>query len=177
MKIGTYNVLGLTGYPKEEAAPVIGAAGEARNADHFARVFSELDCDILALQEGVAVRAMQPIARSLNRYLTTFPSPINWPGHVLSRFPILESRIFSHADPTLETPPFSRTCGAALLAVDASTLLWVVDVHLHPNKVELRLQEADMLKERLESLRSISENLIVLGDFNSEIDEKVHQNQ
>lgn len=175
MQIGTYNVLGLTGYPKEESAAAIGKPGEEANGDHFTRVFTELNCDILALQEGVPVRAMQRIAKAMNRYLTTFPSPINWPGHILSRYPILESRIFSHADPTQQTPPFSRTSGAALLAI-GDTMLWVVDVHLHPSDADLRIREADILQERLQKLQPITDNIVVLGDFNSEVHEKVHRN-
>ncbi|MDP6042706.1 MAG: endonuclease/exonuclease/phosphatase family protein [Candidatus Latescibacteria bacterium] len=176
MKIGTYNVLGLKGYPPEEAIDAIGKPGEESNSAHFAQVFSQLNCDILALQEGVTVRTMQQIARQMDRYLATFPSPINWPGHILSNYPILESRTFSHADPKEKTPPFSRTCGAALLAVDDDTTLWVVDVHLHPSDIDLRIREADILQERIEKIQSVTDNIIVLGDFNSEVDERVHQN-
>ena len=175
MQIGTYNVLGLKGYPPEESVRAIGSPGEDTNTAHFARVFSTLSCDILALQEGVTVRTMQQIARQMGRYLATFPSPINWPGHVLSRFPILESLVFSHAVPTDDTPPFSRTAGAALLDVDGAGLMWVVTVHLHPADVELRKREADILQERVEILRSVTDNMVILGDFNSEVVERVHQ--
>lgn len=175
MKIGTYNVLGLTGYPKEEAAAEIGLPGEETNGDHFVRVFSELDCDILGLQEGVTVRAIQYIAKKMNRYVATCPSPINWPGHVLSRYPILESRVFSHTDPHQQTPPFSRTSGAALLAINDTTKLWYVNLHLHPSDVDLRIQEANIIKDRLQALQPITDNIVVVGDFNSEVDELVHQ--
>ena len=163
MKIGTYNVLGLKGYPPEEAANTIGKPGEESNIAHFARVFTELGCDILALQEGVTVHTMQQIARQMDRYLATFPSPINWPGHILSCYPILESRTFSHADPKEKTPPFSRTSGAALLAIDDDLTLWVVDVHLHPGDVDLRIREADILQDRIAQIQSITSHMIVLG--------------
>lgn len=174
MQIGTYNVLGLKGFPPEEAARKIGVPGDETNTAHFTRVFTDLTCDILALQEGVAVRTVQHIAREMGYYLATFPSPLNWPGHVLSRYPILESRVFSHADPSQKTPPFSRTSGAALLDIENG--LWIVDVHLHPSDVNLRKQEADILKGRLEGLLTVTDNIIVLGDFNSQVDEQVHQN-
>ena len=176
MKIGTYNVLGLKGYPPEEAVKTIGKLGDDANVDHFTNVFTELDCDILALQEGVAVRTMQKIAHNLNCYLATIPSPINWPGHILSRYPILESRAFSHTDAQEKTPPFSRTSGAALLAIDDNTQLWVVDIHLHPSDVDLRIREAAILQQRIENIQSITENIIVLGDFNSEVHEQIHLN-
>jgi endonuclease/exonuclease/phosphatase family metal-dependent hydrolase len=176
MRIGTYNVLGLTGYPPEEAVGTIGKPGEDSNSDHFARVFTQLSCDILALQEGVQVRTMQQIVRQMDRYLATFPSPKSWPGHILSRYPILESRTFSHVDPKEGTPPFSRTSGAALLAIDSDTTLWVVDVHLHPSDIDLRILESNILQEHIEKIQSVTSNIIVLGDFNSKVDERVHQN-
>ena len=173
MRIGTYNVLGLTGYPKDEASRAIGVPGDERNSQHFARVFSELSCDVLALQEGVAARTMQNIARSMKRSLATFPSPINWPGHVLSRYPIIESRVLSHLDPEQETPPFSRTFGVAFVSV-ADQILAVVDVHLHPSDAALRAREAEIVVARLHDITSVTENVVVLGDFNSEVDEPVH---
>jgi endonuclease/exonuclease/phosphatase family metal-dependent hydrolase len=176
MKIGTYNVLGLTGFPAAEAAKVIGAPGEVTNRDHFTAVFSGLGCDILALQEGVAARTMQAVARAMNINLATFPSPVNWPGHVLSRYPILESRVFSHMSATEETPPFSRCCGAVLLEPVPDHLLWVVVIHLHPKNTDLRTREANILRDRVRELQAVTADVIVMGDFNSEVDEPVHQN-
>ena len=174
MKIGTYNVLGLTGYPATEAAKVIGEPGSEPNAEYFAGVFARLDCDILALQEGITARAMHRVAKSMGYYLSTAPSPIAWPGHVLSRCPIRESRTLSHAGPDEEVPPFSRTLGATLLEVAAGELLWVVNLHLHPHDAHLREREGDILRDRLEQLLQVTKNAVVLGDCNSEIGEKMH---
>ena len=107
-------------------------------------------------------------------YKRQIPSPINWPGHILSKYSILESRVFSHLDPKQETPPFSRTSGAALLSVGDNTL-WAVNVHLHPSNVDLRRQEANLLKNYIKQLKHTSEDIVVLGDFNSEVDECVHK--
>ena len=67
MRIGTYNVLGLQGYPPEESAKEIGRAGSEDNATHFTRVFSQLSCDILGLEEGISAGHMQKIAQPLKR--------------------------------------------------------------------------------------------------------------
>lgn len=176
MKIGTYNVLGLTGYPAAEANKEIGAVASEANMAHFAGVFSDLQCDMIALQEGIGVRPMQQIAKKMGYYLATLPSPIAWPGHVLSRYPIAESRTFSHMVPSEDVPAFSRTAGAVLLEVGSGERLWVVDVHLHPGDVALRAREGDILGERLQELSLLCANIVVLGDFNSEVDEKVHEN-
>ena len=174
MRIGTYNVLGLTGYPAEEGRRALGAVGEEAHRNHFSGVFAELNCDILGLQEGVAVRPMQAIAKALDCHLATFPSPIAWPGHLLSRFPIIESRVFSHAEPSDEVPPLSRSAGAALLQVGAADQLWVVGLHLHPSIVQLRQREAALLGQRLDELMEVCPNLVVLGDFNCDVDEQIH---
>ena len=76
MKIATYNILGLTGYPPEEALREIGPLGSEEHIAHFARVFMELDSDIIALQEGVAVRQIQQVAKRMGYFLATHPSPI-----------------------------------------------------------------------------------------------------
>lgn len=175
MRIVTWNVLGLTGYPSEVSSSAIGTPGEAANRDHFAGVFAGLGADILALQEGVVHRTAQAISKRCGRHLATFPSPQAWPGHVLSRFPVVESRTFSHAVDDDSLPPFSRTAGAALLQVSSTQQLWVVCVHLHPGDVTLRAREGKLLRERLEALLPDCNNAVVLGDFNSDVSESVHQ--
>ena len=176
MRIGTYNVYGFRGYPKEESAKRIGLAGSDDNAAHYTRVLAELSCDILGLQEGVFAGDMKKIARPMQCYLATFPSPTACPGHVVSRYPILESRVFSHFDPTESFPPFSRTTGAALLEVgEADATLWFVVLHLYHRTREMRDREADILRDRLNDLLQTTDKAVVLGDFNCEVDERVHQ--
>lgn len=177
MRIGSYNIFGLKGYPTQDAFQEVGNPGTMKNSSYFIQVFNELSCEILALQEGVAVGTIQKIARGMGQYLATFPSPGEWPGHVLSQYPLLESRTFSHSSPIEESPVFGRTAGAALLEVDNGVMLWIVDLHLSPGdkNLDLRVQEADLLLKQLEGLSILTNNIIVLGDFNSQVDEKVHQ--
>jgi len=174
MRIGTYNVLGLKGYPPEEAMKELGGRDSEKTAEHFQKVFEELSCDVLALEEGVSIRQIQRIALSMGMNVATFPSPIHWPGHVLTRYPILESRVFSHTTPKPEERPFSRTAGAALLRIDKQIQMWVFVVHLHPGIIELRDQEGEIVRSKVAELSSITEHIVVLGDFNCEVDERIH---
>ena len=73
MKIGTYNVLGLKGYPPEEATNTIGKPGDESNVAHFAQVFTQLDCDILALQEGIHLPTSESEKRLLQVRLAMRP--------------------------------------------------------------------------------------------------------
>lgn len=174
MRIVTWNVLGLTGYPSEFAQQDIGRPGSDSNAEHFADIFDRFDADLIALQEGVSHSVAQTVARRMGRFLATVPSPGAWPGHVLSRFPLHESRVFSHTVAAKETPPFSRTAGATRVTIDADHPLWLVNVHLHPGEVELRRQEGDILRRRLGELIRDGDPAIVVGDFNCDVDEAVH---
>ena len=92
MRIGTYNVLGLTGYPTSESNVALGDSFGETRVEHFSAVFSELDCDVLGLQEGIAARQMQQVAAKMGVELATIPSPVAWPGHLLSRFPLRARR-------------------------------------------------------------------------------------
>lgn len=99
MRIGTYNILGFHGYPPAEAMKELGDPDSEKTALHFQRVFEELSCDILALQEGVPMRQIQRVALSMGMNLATFPSPKSWHGHLLTKYPILESRCSATSHP------------------------------------------------------------------------------
>ena len=175
MRVGTYNVLGLTGYPKEEAVKDIGDRLSETAAEHFVAVFQQLGCDILVLQEGVPFPQIQRIAHGMGMNLATIPSPIAWPGHVLTRYDILESRTFSHTTPDSSDRPLSRMAGAALVSLDGGKCLWVVGLHLHPGQQELRDQEADILRTQIQKLLVETDQMIVMGDFNCEVHERIHK--
>lgn len=174
MRIITYNVQGFRGFPAPVAQPVIGDPEGLQTARIFEQIFRELEPDILALQEGVSIRQMQTIAANLGLHLATFPSPVRWPGHLLSKFPIHESRIFSHFTPDAETQPLNRVAGAACLQLKSEVWLWLVLIHLNPKHREVRRQEARILMEKISGLLAVDEHVIVLGDFNSSTEEELH---
>eukprot|EP01052_Picozoa_sp_SAG31_P041941 SAG31_NODE_6504_length_1993_cov_1.328405_2_plen_335_part_00 len=239
MRVATYNVHMLTGPPSSNGRPDAWEGQQAASSfslespacvAHFAAAFAQLGADVIGLQEGVPHAYMQPIADELGMHLATFPSPLGryrgvsgtlypWgaPGHILSRWPILESRVWSHREPgtaagaggsggpvnspiwdelrtrlttKLGRKPtdaevtelsldeasalFTRTAGVALLQLPNEVLVWVVNVHLHPNQPRLRQQEGHELVRRMEQLQAESPHIILMGDMNSGVDEAVH---
>ncbi|NLN28810.1 MAG: hypothetical protein GX161_11360 [Firmicutes bacterium] len=175
MRIGTYNIFQFKGYPEEEAGQALGPLDNPARVEHFRRVFEKLDCDILALQEGGApTHMLHELASSLGRHLATIPSPGKWPGQVLSRYPILESRTFSHFTWDVPVPPLSRCAGAVRVQLCDAHRMWVFVLHLHPSDGEIRKVEADIVCQCVEQLLREEDEMVILGDFNCERDEPVH---
>jgi endonuclease/exonuclease/phosphatase family metal-dependent hydrolase len=184
IRAGTWNVLGLQGFRPADAAAELGPPGEPRSLKRWTEAFAALDCDVLLLQEGVPHDWMREIASLGGWHVATIPSPQVWPGHVLSRFPILESRVFSHVAPgSSREDPFSRCFGAARLAVPGLGECWSIVLHAFPSRPEtplevargLRTVEATLLKGRVESAAHSGAHVVVAGDFNSEVDESLHE--
>jgi endonuclease/exonuclease/phosphatase family metal-dependent hydrolase len=174
MRIGTYNVQGFRGYPPEAAAPVLRHPDDEIAAAHFARVFEALDCDVLAVQEGPSARQMHRVAGLLGCRMAGFSSPLHWPGYLLSRYSILDSRTFSRWRPLADRWPFSRMGGQAHLQLEDGSRILVIALHLHPRHERIRRAEAAFVQERMAELMPAAAQAIVLGDFNSMIDEPIH---
>ena len=52
--------------------------------------------------------------------------------------------------------------------------VWFVVIHLHPSDVAMREREADLLKGHIEELMKLSERMVVVGDFNCDLEERMH---
>lgn len=177
MRIGTYNILGFTGYPADEAAKELGDSSSPKTIAYFADVIRELACDVLVLEEGTLNQAMLlQLAKTLGLHAATIPAARKWPIQLLTRYPILESRAYSHIAPGDIEPkaqPFSRAFGAIKVRVEGSDW-WFVGIHRHPAIQDLKKQETGLLMERVDALRRDSKNVVVLGDFNGPITESYH---
>lgn len=167
MRIGTYNVQAFRGYPAEAARRVLGRGDTAAAAQHFVRVFAVLGCDVLALEEGVSVGQIARVAEALGVAAATFPSPVHWPGHILTRYPILETESYAPAPSrAAELAPFSRMGGAARLGLPDGSELWVAAVHLHPRYDDIRVLEKAIIEAHVWKYLRQTEQVVVLGDFN-----------
>lgn len=172
VRVCTYNMLGFKGWPEAAAAQSIGRMSYGERLAYFADVLRELDCDILGVQEGLSVSWLLDLAETVGVGVTTFHTPTSFPGAVFTDYPVLAKRDFTVGLRSSEVP-FSRTAGAVLLDIEG-TPVWVVNIHAHPNREELRQAEALVLAAELDELLKVSENVIVLGDFNSPIGTPIH---
>lgn len=184
IRLGTFNVLGLTGFRAADAAESLGPPGSESWVDAWAELLARLDCDVIGLQEGIDHAGAVRIARRAGWFLATVPSPLRWSGHILSRTPILETRVFSHATPmTTDDDPFSRCLGAALVDVGRDERpWWFVDLHLCPSRPDIpedearrrRAVEAEAIEPVVDALEATGHPLVLGGDFNSDVDEPIH---
>lgn len=172
LRVCTYNVLRFQGWPEDVAREQLGTAASRRLA-HFTDVFGGLDCDLLAIQEGGSQQWIDRLAANMGMEALFLPSPAEFPGGILSRHPIVEARPRQVAERSWEVP-FSRTFGAALVDV-AGRPIWVVNLHAHPNREDLREQEAHVLADTLDELLAVAPSAIVMGDFNSEPGGPLHE--
>jgi endonuclease/exonuclease/phosphatase family metal-dependent hydrolase len=175
MRIATYNVHGFTGYPAERATGALGSADDPRRLTHYASVLRELDCDLIAIQEGASERFAGDLAARLRLQIASFASPVRWPGHLLSRFGIRQARTLSSSGPDAEKRPFSRSAGSATIEIAQNRTLRVLAVHLHPRDRQLRTRETAVLKAELDASElQVRASTIVLGDFNCAPRETIH---
>jgi endonuclease/exonuclease/phosphatase family metal-dependent hydrolase len=177
MRIGTYNILGFTGYPADEALKELGGPSSPKTVAYFAGVIRELACDILVLEEGTLDQAMLlQLAKTLGMSAATIPAARKWPVQLLTHYPILESRAYSHIAPGDIEPhaqPFSRAFGAIKVKVEGSDW-WFVGLHRHPSLAQVRQEETRLLMERVDELGRECKNIVILGDFNGPPSESYH---
>jgi endonuclease/exonuclease/phosphatase family metal-dependent hydrolase len=188
VRIATWNVCGFRGFgsfrvgsDRKRVAPGPQSADLAR-AEVWAEILARLEADVIALQEASCETSWRrALTGALGMQSTSLPSPARWPGLLLSRLPIRSggTPIPLEAEASADGP-YSRCGGVVRLGVpdsagDDSRELLVAALHAHPHDVTMRRREADLLRERLVELGAPVRAAVVLGDFNSEPGETIHE--
>jgi endonuclease/exonuclease/phosphatase family metal-dependent hydrolase len=165
VRICSYNMYDLQGWPLELVGSALGTRWGDKRVQHFADVIRGLDCDVLGIQEGGNHALLERLAPAAGVNSALFNRPNVLPGAVLTKHVILEKRDFRSSEKT-EKIPFSRTAGAAKVDIHGRPM-WIVNIHAHPSDQRLRDEEARILGERIDELLETSEDIVVMGDFNS----------
>lgn len=173
LRVCSYNIYGFDGWPEDIARKTLGSTVNEAYFAHFADVIKELNCDITGLQEAHSSEWLRILASRTDNNVAISSTRTSFPGGILTTYPIAESRDYVSGAPSGDVP-FSRTAGAALLDIHGHDV-WVINIHAHPNREELRKEEARLLGDYVDELLSISPHIIVLGDFNSIPDTVIHQ--
>jgi endonuclease/exonuclease/phosphatase family metal-dependent hydrolase len=175
IRIATYNLYGLRGFPQEHARARLGDPNGESAARYFSEVLDALRCDLIAIQEGASEPQMRRIAENLGFELAMFPSPVRWPGYLLSAFPIRDIHSLAPEVADYRNDALSRSAGVARVEIPRTGTLRIVGVHLHPKRADIRATEAEMIAGEIDRTASDGERTIVVGDFNCEPPERFHR--
>jgi endonuclease/exonuclease/phosphatase family metal-dependent hydrolase len=161
----TYNVYGAKGWPEKTGNRARLALAQPQMAERIALELAIYEPHILTLCEAPDEEVAAQMAEKLGMHHAFFPSPENFPGAVLSRFPILESvNCPLKAGPRPEKL-YTRHFGRAI--VDApSGPLPVYSLHLNPHQQAIRLEEIGGVLESLAADLAADRPLLLQGDLN-----------
>ncbi len=178
-RVATYNLEGYLDAPAQTRQP--------KSAEAKAKVresIRALKPDVLALQEIGAASALLELRDSLKTDGLEFPFWEHVPGFdtnihvaVLSRFPFTARRSHTNDNFLLSGRRFrvSRGFGEVDIQVNTNYSFTLITAHLkskramaEADEAELRLEEAKLLREKIDARLGANPNanVIVLGDFN-----------
>jgi endonuclease/exonuclease/phosphatase family metal-dependent hydrolase len=162
LRIATYNVHKCRGFDRRT------------DPERIAAVIHELDADVVALQEILDVRdaldiydQARRVARAVPEYHSRFGENRTLHGGAygnmtLSRLPIVRSANYDITWRNRER----RGCLRTDIALPASALLHVFNVHLGTSFIERRHQARKLLTDAVLRRAELSGPRLVLGDFN-----------
>lgn len=131
----------------------------------FAEALGKFQPDIITFQESPAEKVVETIAGYLEMNHTFFPSGQAWPGAVITRFEIAESRNCPIVGGKRPKDLFTRHWGRAVLATPFGELV-LHSAHLHPSKNEVRMREVPEMVKAMEADFASGRPVILQGDLN-----------
>jgi len=134
----TYNVFATNGYPETEANRELLRRARPQMVQRLAHELALYDADVITFQESPAEEVVAAIARAMGYRHTYFPG--GFPGAVLTRFNIVESRNCPLVEGERPADLFTRHWGQAVLERNGRPLV-VYSAHLHPSNAEVRARE------------------------------------
>ncbi len=160
-----YNVYGGTGWPRDR-----WRARKMAELDQFAtRLAGELSLyspDIVTMSESPPEKTTRQVAELLGMHHVRFPSGGQWPGTLLSRFPIIESTNVPLGQPR-PGDLFTRHWGRAVLRLD-DNVDWIIhSAHLFPTAdPAVRLREIEAMIETMRADLAADRPMALMGDLN-----------
>jgi endonuclease/exonuclease/phosphatase family metal-dependent hydrolase len=159
----TYNILAAKGYPETETNRELLRRARPQMVQRLAHELALYDPDVITFQESPAEEVVAAIARALGYRHTYFPG--GFPGAVLTRFKIVESRNCPLVEG--ERPPdlFTRHWGRAVLEQNGRRLM-VYSAHLHPSNPGVRAREVTAALAVMAADIAGAVPMLFLGDLN-----------
>jgi endonuclease/exonuclease/phosphatase family metal-dependent hydrolase len=166
LRVIAYNVFGCTGWPSNR--PLTQQAMTLRQMPK--RLADELSLykpDIINFSESPEEPIVKEIAEHLGMNYAFFPSGLNWPGAILTRFEIADSENCPIVEGQRPQDLFTRHWGMAEVQLPDGQLLIVHSAHLQPGQFpEIRKREITEMLRSMKPNRDAGKSILVLGDLN-----------
>ncbi len=170
----TYNVLAFRGFPETAVTRERIKAELGRHPEMTAKALAKFSPDLVTLQEAPPEEEVGRFAKALGMQYAFYPGgwegdstyPGGFPGAVVTRYPIEESKNRPSAGAPHNEELFTRHLGWARLVAPFGTL-HVVSTHLHASDHQVRMQEAAAIVQLIAKLRE-SGPVLLQGDLNSQ---------
>ncbi len=160
----TYNVMRGFGWPEWNARQNLGDAS-AKVPALIADALAARKPDLITLCEAPDEPMVRRMAERLGMRYVFFPSSEDWPGAVLTRFPIIEQANCPMAGGSRPPRLFTRHWGRVVLNSPLGKLV-VHSAHLYPMYNNIRELEATELLKVIQSEMKAGHSVLLQGDLN-----------
>ncbi|WP_417749601.1 endonuclease/exonuclease/phosphatase family protein [Rosistilla oblonga] len=165
LRVISYNVLVCRGWPKTRRLAKL-AVKKGQMADRLALELALHEPDVVNFSESPSEAITQAVAEKLRMHHVRFPSGGNWPGTLLSRFPIAHSQNAPLGGPRPKDL-YTRHWGRAELQMPSGDPLIVHSAHLFPGAdPAVRLKEIRTMLKSMKSDFDAGRSMLLIGDLN-----------
>ncbi len=174
LRVIAYNVFAGTGWPSNRKL-AIKAVAKGQMAKRLAMELALHDPDIINFSESPGEKMVKEIAELLEMNYVRFPSGGDWPGTLLSRFEILESKNVP-LDRQRPRELFTRHWGRAMIRLPNREALIVHSAHLYPTAdPTVRIHEVTAMLQTMRTELDAGHSMILMGDLNLGPDTKEYK--
>lgn len=174
LRVITYNVYGCRGWPANRWL-ARKAVAKDQMAKRTAMQLALYEPDIINFSESPSEAVTKAIAKELGMHHVRFPSGGNWPGTLLSRFEITDSK---NVPLGFERPKelFTRHWGRGTIKLPNGAPLIVHSAHLYPvADPTVRLKEIKAMMKSMQGDFDSGHSVLLMGDLNHSPDTAEYQ--
>lgn len=167
LRVIAYNIYVCKGWPDDRpAAKQAVASGEM--IDRVVAELARYRPDVINFSESPKEEITREIARRMGMHHVRFPSGGNWPGTLLSRFEIIESKNVP-LDGERPKELFTRHWGRGTIRRPNGESLIIHSAHLHPvEDPTIRLKEVRAMLKVMQDDLAAGRSMLLIGDLNHE---------
>lgn len=170
-----YNIYAGKGWP-EDREQAKKAVAEGEMVERLSEELSRYQPDIINFSESPSESITKAIAERMEMRHVRFPSGGNWPGTILSRYDILESKNTPLLKGERPKELYTRHWGRATIQLPGNEKLIVHSAHLFPTAdPERRLREIPPMIESMRPDLEAGHSMLLMGDLNHTPDSREYE--